>query len=98
MEIKNTDLVSLFEQSLKDVPQEKLEEIGIVVKVGDNICQVHGLTNAEYNELIEFEIIRDKIPIYSVDVSYMITNDIGFIKISTFAKTTYHEFLKAVDI
>lgn len=55
MEIKNTDLVSLFEQSLKDVPQEKLEEIGIVVKVGDNICQVHGLTNAEYNELIEFE-------------------------------------------
>lgn len=55
MEIKNTDLVSLFEQSLKDVPQEKLEEIGIVVKVGDNICQVHGLTNAEFNELIEFE-------------------------------------------
>lgn len=55
MEIKNTDLVSLFEQSLKDVPQEKLEEIGIVVKVGDSICQVHGLTNAEYNELIEFE-------------------------------------------
>jgi len=49
------------------------------------------------NELIEFEIIRDKIPIYSVDVSYMITNNIGFIKISTFAKTTYHEFLKAVD-
>jgi len=33
MEIKNTDLVSLFEQSLKDVPQEKLEEIGIVVKL-----------------------------------------------------------------
>jgi len=55
MKIKNTDLVSLFEQSLKDLPQEKLDEIGIVVKVGDNICQVHGLTNAVYNELIEFE-------------------------------------------
>ena len=55
MKIKNTDLVSLFEQSLKDLPQEKLDEIGIVVKVGDNICQVHGLTNAIYNELIQFE-------------------------------------------
>jgi len=55
MKIKNTDLVSLFEQSLKDLPQEKLDEIGIVVKVGDNICQVHGLKNAIFNELIEFE-------------------------------------------
>jgi len=55
MKVKNTDLVSLFEQSLKDIPQEKLDEIGIVVKVGDNICQVHGLTNAVFNELIEFE-------------------------------------------
>jgi len=49
------------------------------------------------NELIDFEITRDKIPIFSVDVSYMPTKDIGYIKISTFAKTTYHEFLKAVD-
>jgi len=55
MKIKNTDLVSLFEQSLRDFPQEKLDEIGIVVKVGDNICQVHGLTNVVFNELIEFE-------------------------------------------
>lgn len=55
MEIKNTDLVSLFEQSLKDLPQEKLDEIGIVVKVGDNICQVHGLRDAIYHELILFE-------------------------------------------
>lgn len=55
MKIKNTDLVSLFEQSLKDLPQQQLDEIGIVVKVGDNICQVHGLKNAIFNELIEFE-------------------------------------------
>ncbi len=52
---KNTDLVSLFEQSLGDLPEEKLEEIGIVVQVGDGICRVHGLTNAVYHELIDFE-------------------------------------------
>lgn len=55
MEIKSTDLVSLFEKSLRDVAQEPLEEIGIVVQVGDGICHVHGLSNAVYGELIQFE-------------------------------------------
>ncbi len=55
MEKNNIDLVSLFEQSLRDLPEEKLEEIGIVVQVGDNICRVHGLSNAVYHELIDFE-------------------------------------------
>lgn len=55
MEIKSADLVSLFEQSLSDKPQEKLDEIGIVVQVGDGICRVHGLDNAVFNELIDFE-------------------------------------------
>lgn len=55
MEERITDLVSLFERSLRDLPEEKLEEIGIVVQVGDGICRVHGLANAVYHELIEFE-------------------------------------------
>lgn len=55
MEIKNIDLVSLFEQSLQNRPQEKLDEIGIVVKVGDGICAVHGLSKAVLGELIAFE-------------------------------------------
>lgn len=54
MESKNIDLVSLFERSLTH-HTDTLEEIGIVVQVGDGICRVHGLTNAVYNELIEFE-------------------------------------------
>ena len=55
MEMKSTDLVSLFEQSLRDLPEEKLEEIGIVVQVGDGICKVHGLSNAMHGELVTFE-------------------------------------------
>lgn len=55
MNNKSTDLVSLLEKSLKNVEQEKLEEIGIVVQVGDLVCKVHGLDNAVYGELIEFE-------------------------------------------
>lgn len=55
MEIKSTDLVSLFEKALKGLPEEQFDQIGIVVKVGDNICSVHGLTNAVYGELITFD-------------------------------------------
>jgi carboxyl-terminal processing protease len=47
------------------------------------------------HELMEFKIIRDKIPIYSVDASYMIGKDIGYIKINNFGATTVYEFERA---
>jgi len=49
-----------------------------------------------YNDLIPFDIVRDKIPIASVDVSYMINGRTGYIKINNFAITTYDEFLKSL--
>lgn len=55
MDIKNTDLISLFEKSLLDVSSKQLEEIGYVIQVGDFSCRIHGLLNAVYGELIEFE-------------------------------------------
>lgn len=55
MEMKTTDLVSLFEQSLRDIATHNLEQIGIVVQVGDLICRVHGLAQAVYGEMVEFE-------------------------------------------
>ncbi len=55
MEIKSTDLVSLFQQSLANIPQDGLQEIGVVIQVGDNICVVHGLDNCILNELVLFD-------------------------------------------
>lgn len=46
--------------------------------------------------LLTFQIIRDQIPIYSIDASYMASPGIGYIKISRFAATTYDEFLMAI--
>ena len=48
-------------------------------------------------ELLQFEIIRDKIPIYSLDAAYMISDNTGYIKLNRFAATTMNEFNKAVD-
>ncbi|MEL6539746.1 MAG: S41 family peptidase, partial [Bacteroidota bacterium] len=56
------------------------------------------LTIARKNqpEPLEFSITRDTIPFYSVDASYMINSDIGYIKISRFAANTYKEFKAAL--
>jgi len=53
------------------------------------------IMRAGNKELIEFSIIRDKIPIYSVDATYMIGKEIGYIKINNFGSTTVEEFQKA---
>jgi carboxyl-terminal processing protease len=48
------------------------------------------------SEPLEFKIIRDKIPQFSLDVAYMADHETGYIKISRFAATTYDEFSEAV--
>lgn len=45
-------------------------------------------------KLIDYTITRGKIPIYSVDVGYMLDKKTGYIKISRFAETTHDEFLE----
>lgn len=47
------------------------------------------------NDMIDFKIVRDKIPIYSLDASYMINKETGYIKLNRFASTSHEEFLTA---
>src|SRR5258706_1491274 len=47
------------------------------------------------NKLIDYEITRDKIPITSVDARYMISKDIGYIRIGQFGAYTYEEYRDA---
>ncbi len=50
-----------------------------------------------YTELLPFEIKRGEIPLTSVDVSYMINSNTGFIKVGRFAEKTYEEFMAGLD-
>lgn len=47
--------------------------------------------------LVDFEIIRDRIPLYSVDAAFILRKNIGYIKISRFAATTFDEYQKAIQ-
>jgi carboxyl-terminal processing protease len=48
-------------------------------------------------QLLDFKITRGKIPIYSLDIAYMIQSGVGYIKISRFASTTYEEYTDAFN-
>ncbi len=61
-------------------------EKGTKVKVG---VKRRGVT-----DLMNFTITRDKIPLYSVDVSMMLDSTTGYLKLSRFSRTTYIEFME----
>jgi carboxyl-terminal processing protease len=50
------------------------------------------------SELLDFEIIRDKIPIYAIEAQYMATPEIGYIKLSRFSANATEEVSNAIDI
>lgn len=55
-----------------------------------------GIKRDNANDLLEFTVIRDNVPVTSVDASYMITPTIGYLKINTFSEETYGEFLTSL--
>jgi len=46
--------------------------------------------------LLDFTVIRDKIPINSLDASYMLDDNTGYIKLNKFSATTTSEFFDAI--
>ena len=56
------------------------------------------LMRSGINKSLDYKIIRGQIPIYSIDIAYIVKPTIGYIKISRFASTTYDEFIKAFNM
>jgi carboxyl-terminal processing protease len=45
---------------------------------------------------MNFGVVRDRIPTFSVDAAYMVDKEIGYIKVSRFSETTFDEFKSAL--
>lgn len=56
-----------------------------------------GVKRNSSKKTLTFTITRDDIPMNTVDVSYMIDNKTGYIKIAQFGKNTYDEFFAALS-
>jgi carboxyl-terminal processing protease len=55
------------------------------------------LTILRGNTIQYYLVTRGKIPLPSLDASYMIDGTTGYIKLNKFAETTYREFMKAME-
>ena len=91
---------------------DKIVEIEDSLTVGDNIdyegilSRLKGVKGSKVKvgvkrnnkkELHYFTIIRDKIPVKSVEVAHMLDENTGLIKINRFTANTYQEFMESVE-
>lgn len=49
------------------------------------------------SKLLVFNVTRNKIPTYSIDVAYLLDPETGYIKVSRFSASTYEEFKRALE-
>lgn len=52
-----------------------------------------GVERVSSKRTLKFEVVRDDIPMVSIDAAYMLSGNIGYIRVNKFSKTTYNEFL-----
>ncbi|MDH6311564.1 carboxyl-terminal processing protease [Parabacteroides sp. PFB2-10] len=77
---------------------------GVKMKTNDIMKRLRGKKGTEVtvdvqrgksSELIKFHIIRDKIPVYSLDAAYMVDKTTGYIKLNRFALSSMEEYQEA---
>lgn len=86
VKINDTSSVGI---SQADVPKKLRGPKGTHVRVT--------IARAGMSKLLEFDIVRDKIPLYTVDASFMFNDEVGYISVTRFAATTHSEFAEAVN-
>ena len=57
-----------------------------------------GIVRRGIKGVLTFVVVRDKIPVKTLDAYYMIRPTIGYIRIGSFGLTTYKEFMEAVAV
>lgn len=56
-----------------------------------------GVVRPGIKDKLSFIVTRDKIPVHSVNASYMIRPGIGYVRIESFGANTHEEFMAAVE-
>jgi len=85
----DNDTIANKNMSSADIVKHLKGERGSVVSL--KICRPY------MDSLLSFDVIRDVIPLYSLDARFMVDEQIGYIKISKFSATTIEEFHEAID-
>ena len=87
------------------VPINDTVVAGVKMSTKDIMTRLRGKRGTKVNvtvlrkgvtEPIPFRITRDKIPVYSIDASYMVDKHTGYIRLSRFSATSAQEFVEAM--
>ena len=84
----NDTLISGVKMSQEEVMKRLRGPRGTKVKLSIERKGIEGL--------VDIEVTRDAIPLHSVDAAMMLTDKIGFIKLSQFSVTSYSEVMQAL--
>jgi carboxyl-terminal processing protease len=85
----NDSLVAGVKMSDTEIMDQLKGPKGTPVKIG--------IYRRGVKDIIDKELVRGSIPVASVDIAYMLSEQIGYIKVSRFAATTYFEFLEGLQ-
>ena len=55
-----------------------------------------GVVRSGIKDTLQFNVVRDKIPVNSVDAAYMVTPTIGLVRFNNFGQTTHKEVVDAI--
>ena len=64
-------------------------------KIGSDVTL--GVYRPVEKRFFKVKVTRDRVPIRSVEAQYMLTSEMGYIKINRFAESTYNEFVQSLD-
>ena len=93
------------------VPGDRIIEIndtivaGVKMPQNDIVKRLRGKRGTEVklslkrqniDDLVDITVVRDAIPIESIESAFMVKDDIGFIRLSQFARTSYIELMRAL--
>lgn len=56
-----------------------------------------GIERQNVGGLVDVTITRDKIPVKSIDAAFMIRPTVGYVRLTSFSRTTHTEFLEAIE-
>jgi carboxyl-terminal processing protease len=89
-------IVKVNDKSIAGIGLKNTDVFGMLRGPKGTIVHLTVLRNQEKNPL-DFTIVRDKIPIYSLDAAFMLNKETAFIKLNRFSATTIDEYKKAMN-
>ena len=83
------EVIAGVNMSTNDIVKRLKGEKGTTVRVE--------VMRSGLSETLPFALVRDQIPQYSLDVAYMVDEEVGYIRLNKFSATTHQEFVLAME-